>query len=404
MGRCEARDLSPSPRPSTSRREGAGLCSLSGSRATCGGGSVTAATGVPLSTSLGSAGAGTSQLSAFRLRGNRRGAAYLLALTTLLVGVALALAMLRAGGAYFDAEDSRQKKQAAVNLAEAGIDYACWQVHYRSQPLPYTADVTLATGRFQVQATDGGSKNPSSMLVTSTGISGSHRHTISRTALGLLPYHYLLCENRKIDEGRKITSTGSGLGLRANGDIKLSNSSNSITTGVWATAGIVCSGTVTPRNPNGPPIAFPDISSSYYDSIATHSFGGSITVTSMYLPSGAVVVTGGNVNISGWYWGTITIVAAGNIEIKGNLWPATQDSYLALLTQTDINIESTATYVQAIMYAHKPDGSGDINCNGVTTVVGSMCADDVHCNSDTALSADTRINLDIMRQLRLPGL
>jgi hypothetical protein len=127
--------------------------------------------------------------------------------------------MLRATSGYFIAENSRDKKRAAVNLADAGIDYAFWQIHYNGAHLPYSATVTLATGTFQVSAADDGSRDRSTMLITSTGTAGSHSYAIRRVTLGPLPYHYVYCENRSILDSNTLTSPGSGRGMRANGSI-----------------------------------------------------------------------------------------------------------------------------------------------------------------------------------------
>ncbi|MCX8052713.1 MAG: hypothetical protein N3B12_02810, partial [Armatimonadetes bacterium] len=118
----------------------------------------------------------------------QRGAAYLLAVTTLMVGVAFALAMLRATSGCFIAENSRHAKRAAANLAEAGLDYAYWQIQYKGVHLPYSATVPLTTGSFQVTAVDDGSRDSSTVLITSTGIVGRDKHQCRRVVLGLLPY------------------------------------------------------------------------------------------------------------------------------------------------------------------------------------------------------------------------
>lgn len=120
----------------------------------------------------------------FQLRGNRSGAAYVLALTTLLVGLTLSIAMLQAAESYFLTENSRGRKQAAADLAEAGIDWACLQVSKNGKSLSdCTRTITLASGSVDVVATDYGQAR---MLVTSTGRVRGCTYKMRRVAKGVL--------------------------------------------------------------------------------------------------------------------------------------------------------------------------------------------------------------------------
>ncbi len=104
----------------------------------------------------------------------------MIALVTLLVGSTLSLALLRASLGQFTSESSRQKKQAAADLAEAGIDYAHWQVVSKDQALPYSADITLNTGSFHVDAVDDSARQQDAVLITATGTVGNCSHTMKR--------------------------------------------------------------------------------------------------------------------------------------------------------------------------------------------------------------------------------
>ena len=340
----------------------------------------------------------------FRVKGSRRGAAYVLALVTLLVGVTLSLAMLRSASGGFTSEDSRNKRRAAMNMAEAGVDYALWQMHYNGQRLPYSADVTLTNGSFHVDATDDGARDPSTMYVVSTGACPGHSYTVRRVVLGLLPYHYGWCENRAMSTDKVILSSGAMGAIRANGSINLNNTSDSITTGVWSTSTITYKGTVTPRYASSPPVRFPDIDYSYYSSVANYTYWWGATFSNLDCATPAIVYVHGDVNVSGWYRGVITIVATGNVSVRGNLWPADQNSYLTLMTDSDINVENTAASVEAVLYAHSPSGTGDVHVKGATTLTGSAAADDIANDNSVTLVRDTRLTLNAMRSLRLPGL
>ncbi len=331
----------------------------------------------------------------------------MLALVTVLIGSVLALAMLQAGNSYYLDESSRTKKRAAMDLAQAGIEYAYWQVHYKAQSLPYSADVTLSTGSFHVEATDDGARDPSTMLIVSTGTCGSHSATVKRVTLGLLPYHYAWCENGKVDDNDEMDCTSQGRAMRANDDIRLSSWWNTVNQGVWSTGAIDTNGSVWPRYPNSPPIAFPDIDYSYYSSIATTTYGSNTTFTSLSYASDTLLFVHGNATISlysGKYRGAVTIVATGNISIVGSVTYYDVNSYLALITQKNIYVQSSAPSVVATLYAHKADRSGKVQLQGFQTVVGTVCGDDATTSSSTNFRRDSGLNLDIMRRLRLPGL
>lgn len=342
-----------------------------------------------------------------RISRNNRGAAYVLALVTMLVGSVLALAMLQAANSYYLGESSRTKKSAAMDLAQAGVDYAYWQVHYKAQPLPYSANVTLDTGSFNVEATDDGARDRSTMLITSTGTCGTHKFTVKRVTLGPLPYHYAWCENGKIETSMELNCNSQNRGIRANDSITINNYSNSISQGVWSTGTITARGYVTPQYSSSPPIAFPDIDYSYYSSIATNTYYSSVTFTSLSYASDTVLYVNGNavVNLNyGVYRGGITIVATGNITVNSNLINNNSNSYLALITSKTITLQLGAQYVVAAFYAHKSDNSGRIVLQGQKTIVGTIASDDVLTDNSCNFWRDSGMNLDVMRRLSLPGL
>jgi hypothetical protein len=336
---------------------------------------------------------------------NRRGSVYLVSLTTLLVGTILALAMLRSGGADFYAEDSRSKKQAAVNLAEAGIDYAFHQIHFNNKKLPFSADVNMATGSFHVDAVDDGNRDPSTMLITSTGTSGKHKHTIKRVTLGLLPYHYALAEKDDIRDDGAIISNGTYGGIRANDEIELINLFTNVRTGAWAGGWIWSLGTVTPKHTGVPPLKFPAIDYNYYSSLANYYYPWDVVINVLDLPGGkAVIFAEHDVFIRGTYRGVYTIVAKGDIRISSNLLRTDAKSRLALITSKRIIVDWAASQVQAVIYAHDWDNDAELIVSGDTTFTDAVCVDRMTTDRSTTLNRDANLNLDVMRQLNLPGL
>ncbi|MGQ9580413.1 MAG: hypothetical protein ACUVT8_05630 [Armatimonadota bacterium] len=339
------------------------------------------------------------------LSGNKRGAAYVIALTTLLVGVTLGLAMLRsAGGSFFQA-DSQRRCQVAYNLAEAGVDYVFWRLHCDGAHIPLNEVVTLATGSVQVTATDDGNRDPSTVFVTSVGTAGRDKFTMRRVILGLLPYEYARCENSSIVDGDANISNGTGRGLRANGEIKLDSTSNNVSTGAWATSNITCKGKVIPKYPDGPPVRFPNIDLVYYYSIATNVYWDEVVFDPIWYPGGeAVVLVFGKVWIKGAYNGRYTIIATDDVSVYGDLTRASPNSRLAIIATKKIKIEAGASYVEGVFYCHNVFNTGAIEVKGVTTIKGSVSADTISTDKTTTFTPDPSIDIYTLRQLRLPGL
>lgn len=107
----------------------------------------------------------------------------MLALTTLVVGITFALAMMQSSGSHFLTQRSQGLKQMAADLAEAGIDYAFLQVNKHGKTVPYTFPaVHLASGRFIVSVED--IPGTATMLVTSTGTVNGTSYTMRRVTKG----------------------------------------------------------------------------------------------------------------------------------------------------------------------------------------------------------------------------
>ena len=123
------------------------------------------------------------------------------------------------------------------------------------------------------------------------------------------------------------------------------------------------------------------------------------------IPSNELVFVDGKVDISGSYAGVCTIVATDDIRIQGSVWPVDQNSYLALITEKHIDIESEFAVVQAVMYSHKSDDNGEVHVKKDSVqIVGVAASDENVTDDDLTVSYDSRLNVDIMRELRLPGL
>lgn len=338
---------------------------------------------------------------------SEQGSIYIVAAITLVVAMTLGLAMLRVIGADFQNQNASNRRQAALDLAEAGYDYAVCQLMYKGQSIPFATDLTLSTGTIHVEVTDDSARSPSSRLVASTGTSGGYRQVVKR-AYVVLPYQYAWCQNKNLATDKVIVSTDMPGGMMVNGSVNLNRTTINITTGVWASGTISSVGTATPRYPNSPSVAFPDIDYSYYRSRANATYwGDKVFYNLLGSLSGIIYVNGKAILYGGYYSGLTTVVATGDISVRGDYTKWDSNSYLALITTGRINVESSATNVQAILYSHKSDNSGQVHFLATAlprSFRGVAAGDSVDNDSYLSIERDPTLTPSIMRQLALPGL
>ncbi|MFQ3549886.1 MAG: hypothetical protein SNJ70_09070 [Armatimonadota bacterium] len=360
------------------------------------------------------------------------GAAYLISITALMMGMILALALLRTSNEYFFSEYKNIEKQGAKNLAEAGINYGFWCVHYNLKHPPYSQTVNTQTGSFQITIQDDGNRDPSTMLITSTGQYKGESVTLKRVVLGPLPYYYAWCENRSVQDGDRIIINGIIGGMRANGSINLTNNQTNVSTGGWATGSKFGAGVVNPLYTNYAPIRFPQIDLPYYTFLSPPHNGfldlsDKLNATN-YPSKKALICVNGDVKIAGQYDGIYTIVSNGTVDIRCPVRPQNQNSYLAVLSTDSIRIwaspgppyDNNNDIAEGIFYAKNSTNTGTIYIyryvgTGKSTIKGSIAADDIvtmrweygepnYNPIILELWRDERINLSIIRDLRLPGI
>jgi Tfp pilus assembly protein PilX len=338
--------------------------------------------------------------------GGRRGSVYVLAIVTLLVAVTLGMAMLKFVDTDFRAQTGETRRVAASNLAEAGVDHATWQIVYKGKNVPFSTDLTLNTGTVHVDVADDSARATSAVLITSTGRSGSYR-SIAKRSIPVLPYLYAWCENSNLSTDKTVYSTGMPGGIRVNGSVNLNRIYTNVTTGVWATSTISTTGTATPRYPSSPVVAFPDIDYNYLRSKARAIYYGDKYFYNLWRnQSGVYYVSGRAIIGPGVYDGYFTIVSTGDVIITNDYTKYSSDSYLAVITTGQISIQGSADNVDAILYAHKSDGSGDIHCLAslfTRYICGAVVADKVDNDSTISVERDPGLTPAVMRQLHLPG-
>jgi hypothetical protein len=317
--------------------------------------------------------------------------------------------MMNLSGGVFISTDSRVDKQAAVNMAEAGLDYAWWQIKWQKQILPYSANVNLTAGGFTVKAVDDSAREPNTILVTSTGTCKSHSHTIKRVygVPNALPFSFVWCQQSDIRTDVRMSCSGGYSGLRCNGDIELTDRFTDVSNGAWASGSIRTGGSISPSYEAWKQVVFPDIDFAYYTKHARAVLSGPTAISNMSYPGGkGIIVVVGDLKITGVYDGVYTVVASGNVTIDNSLTPANSSSHLAVLTTCSMEIDTNRT-VQAVVYCHNSSDKAVLTMSRKPNIIGSMCTDSIvfsqNCNWFT-LADDTSIDLVTMTALQLPGI
>jgi hypothetical protein len=345
-----------------------------------------------------------------RLR-EERGAAYVLAITTLIVGLTLALALLRSANGLFISESGRVDVGQAKYAAEAGVDYAAWRVLTKHTALPYTADVTLTGKSFHVTAVDDSARAAHAVLITSVGTAAGTTYKRKRVVetVDPLPYDYVWCQSTNINSPQTTIVTTATRGIRANGTINMPSGGNDITEGTWATGSINTSGTVTPKCPNSASVTFPAIDNNHYRFAANIYYNSDHTFYDgqlSYAQPTLIFVEGIATLQCHNYTGMVTIVASGTIKQTVDIVAANQNSYLALISTVGFDTSNTSVHsLQAVVYVHNSTKTANARWRDIMHFTGSVGMDTVTVAGVSAtFDTDFRVSHSILQQLQLPGL
>lgn len=342
-----------------------------------------------------------------RIVRNRKGAAYVLACVTLLVGLTLALALLRMVGGGMRAEISRNGKAAAADMAEAGTAYAGWRTTQGALILPYTQDVTLSNGSFHIDMVDDSARSVRSILVTSTGYCKGQEYQIKRCIYdqgNRLPYDYAWCVQSRIIVYRRVLCCTTPGGIRSNGRISLTGAGNNITMGAWANGSISGWGTITPVYPYYGRIDFPAVNLAHYKSIATVVRNTNVTFSGFDAPTPQVIYVHGTVKLNaGTYNGLTTIVCDNTVTVSGAFLRANSNSYLAIITTKQLDLSAN---LDAAVYCHNWGNTATLNMkvNGLTINGCAACDVVALAGQPNTFNHDPGLTADVMAQLCLPGL
>lgn len=343
-----------------------------------------------------------------RILSGHKGAAYILALVTLVTGLVLGAAILQITTGGLISETRRQQKSAALTLAESGIDYGWWILRYTtSDNLPQTKTLTMQTGSVTIDMIDNGNTLPSTYRITSDATtSNGYKARVIRTMQGKMPYDYALAINTNCNLNKEVWSDNNA-DIRANCPVVVENSSTRLHGDVTSTSTItVKQGSVFgAMNQNSPPIWFPDIDLASYQARAQIVYTGDKTFSWVSFPSdGTIIYVGGKATISGLVNRKGIIVAANGFDITGSVWPSS-GGIAAMVTPKDIRIRGAAFTVYGLLYAHNSNADSNIINDGHTTIYGRLAADNINMAGGAVIDLyqTSNYNPDLYRLLNLPG-
>ncbi len=329
--------------------------------------------------------------SGARLRGNRRqeqGFALISVMAFLVLVLAFGTNMVEQAVQEVNGASRTKKETRAFHLAEAGVDYAAWQLYnHPSTSLPAAwSRSDLAGGTFTVVAEDYGGSDEA-VIVTSTGNSQGWTSQVKVIGqfLGTTPSgqnpvfeHALFSDadlslrgsfdvsgdahcNGNADVRGNPTITGE---LTAGGSISIQGNPD---IGGGATAG-------------APRIAMPTIDLEYYRSIADTVLEGGYTFSGQTHLDGVTFVEG-DAHINGSFSGTGVIVVDGDAHINGNATVAEEDDEFAIVAAGNVRINGNWR-IEGWVYAHNMDVPSTFEGNGNADIVGGVAADIVSCSGN----------------------
>jgi len=279
-----------------------------------------------------------------------------------------------------------RKETRALNLAEAGVDYAAWQLYNGAgTSLPVTWDRSdLAGGTFAVTASQyvdaGGFAVPNTVILESTGTSQGWPAQVKVVGRFLLNpgtlnpvFDHALFSDAELRVGGTADVTGA---VHANANIKVDGTAT--VDGDASSSGsikVTGSATITGSAEEfAPSIPMPAIDLAYYRSIATTVIDGDYHFNGDETLDGVTFVDG-DCTINATFSGQGIIVCTGDVAINGSaLLNSVDDDELAIVSAGDVRINGTCR-IEGYVYCHNMDFTSSFLGNGTADILGGVAAD-----------------------------
>ena len=317
------------------------------------------------------------------LKLDNRGSAFLTAMIFLVVLLGFGVSFVEMSIQEVSRASRIRKETRALNLAEAGLDYAAWRVYNEnptSLPVPYSR-TDLEEGTFSamvdVYRDDTGAVVPNSLQVLSTGTSQGFVSQVK--AVG--QYLVTTGENNGIFDNALFSDSDMTIGgnadvtgtIHSNGNMLVKGSST-ITGDASAAGWLTEQGThiTGSKTAYAPKQSMPTVDITYYRAKADVVYDSGQTFSGAVLDG--IVFVDGDVHISGQVDGKGVIVATGEIYVTGNTWLADGDAEFALVSTSRVRLNGGAR-VEGAIYAHNVVVPAAVEGLGTADVLGCVIAD-----------------------------
>lgn len=284
-----------------------------------------------------------------------------------------------------------RKETRALNLAEAGIDYAAWRLYNgggASLPVTWSRS-DLAGGTFSVTASQykgaSGTPVPNTVVLESTGVSQGWPAQVKVVGRFLTNpgshnpiFDYALFSDAEL----RLSGTADIKGdTHANANIKVQGSAKvqgdaSSTGTIKVTGSATITGSVTQFAPQVP---MPTIDLEYYRSIADTVINGNYNFNGNVGLDGITFVDG-DCSINATFHGQGVIVCSGDVRVNGAArLQSLEDDELAIVCAGSVRINGTCR-IEGFVYAHNMDVPSAFAGNGTADILGGVVADVINVN------------------------
>jgi len=284
---------------------------------------------------------------------------------------------------------SRVRKDArALNLAEAGVDYAAWALYNGAgSSLPVTwSRSNLTGGTFTVTASryyDGGSPVPDTVVLESTGVSQgwtSEVKVIGRFLANPGTFNPVFGHALFSDAELRISGNANVRGnVHSNANVRVDGSAD-VDGDLSCTGSIKVKGSANitgDTTPGAPQVPMPTIDLEYYESIATTVINGDYNFNGNETLDGVTFVDG-DVTINATFSGQGMIVCSGDVTVNGSATlESLEDDELAIVTAGSVSINGTCR-IEGFIYAHSVDFTSGFLGSGTADILGGVVADVVN--------------------------
>lgn len=318
-------------------------------------------------------------------RPKEEGFAFISAVIFLAVVLLLGASMVQQSNQELSTASRAKKDTESFQLAEAGIDYAAWQLYKdRQVVLPVTwSRSDWGGGSFSVTV----SKyliTTDTVVLNSTGTAQGRVSQVKVVGKFLTPdtgTQSLVFDHALYsDSDLNLTGTFDVEGdVYANGNT-LIQGSPTVTGDVESWGAITVAGNPVIGGqlvPDSDQLSMPTIDLQYYRSIATTILIGNQNLAGETNLNGVTFIDG-NAVINGKFRGQGVIVVTGNVTINGSALCEGPTDQFAIVTVGKVRVNGNCT-IEGWIYTHNMDVPGVFEGNGTATVYGGVAADVVMC-------------------------